>query len=100
LSSSSPDSKAPSSSSSSPQSVPSSNTTTSIPYVESRPPEPAFNYAFANTNGNPLAGMVRNTESTIERVFWSFHILLFFYTLKLYSLKYILSSYKYISFPF
>jgi hypothetical protein len=99
LSSSSPDSKAPSSSSSS-QSVPSSNTTTSIPYVESRPTEPAFNYAFANTNGNPLAGMVRNTESTIERVFWSFHILLFFYTLILYSLKYIFSSYKYISFTF
>jgi hypothetical protein len=69
LSSSSPDSKAPSSSSSPPpQSVPSS--TTSTPYVESRPHEPAFNYAFANTNGNPLVGMVRNTESTIERVFW------------------------------
>ncbi|XP_045823026.1 uncharacterized protein LOC123915817 isoform X2 [Trifolium pratense] len=66
LSSSSPDSKAPSSSSP-PQSVPSSNTTTSIPYGESRPPEPAFNHAFANTNGNPLVGMVRNTESTIER---------------------------------
>ncbi|GAU38923.1 hypothetical protein TSUD_119890 [Trifolium subterraneum] len=67
--SSSPDSKAPSSS---PQSVPSPNTTTSIPYVESRPPEPAFNYAFANTNGNPLVGMVRNTESTIERVIFDF----------------------------
>ncbi|GAU38924.1 hypothetical protein TSUD_119900 [Trifolium subterraneum] len=44
LSSSSSDSKAPTSSP--PQSVP------------SRPPEPAFNYAFANTNGNPLIRMV------------------------------------------
>ncbi|PNY15395.1 hypothetical protein L195_g012090 [Trifolium pratense] len=71
FSSSSPDSKAPSSSSP-PQSVPSSNTTTSIPYGESRPPEPAFNHAFANTNGNPLVGMVRNTESTIERIIFDF----------------------------
>lgn len=64
------DSKAPSSSSSSsPQSVPSST-----PYVESRPHEPAFNYAFANTNGNPLFRMLQNTESSIERVFWSFFV--------------------------
>lgn len=69
---SSSDSKAPSSSSS-PQSVPSST-----PYVESKPHEPAFNYAFANTNGNPLLRMVQNTESSIERVFWLFHLLLFF----------------------
>lgn len=63
LSSSSSDSKAPSSQ----QSVP------------SRPTEPAFNYAFNNTNGNPLVRMVQNTESSIERVFWLFHLLLLFY---------------------
>lgn len=73
-SSSSPESKA----SSSPQSVPSSTTTTttpssSTPFVESRPPEPPFNYALANPNGNPILRMVRNTESSIERVFWSYH---------------------------
>lgn len=70
-SSSSNDSKAPSSS----LSVPSS--TTSTPYVESRPPEPAFNYAYANSNGNPLVRMVRNIESTIERVFLSFNFFIY-----------------------
>ncbi|CAL5201676.1 unnamed protein product [Lathyrus oleraceus] len=71
------DSKAPSSSSSSssssPQSVPSST-----PYVESRPHEPAFNYAFANTNGNPLFRMLQNTESSIERVIFDFRFLALF----------------------
>ncbi|CAJ2639100.1 uncharacterized protein LOC123915818 [Trifolium pratense] len=61
LSSSSSDSKA--STSSPQQSVP------------SRPPEPAFNYAFANTNGNPLLRMVQNTESSIERVIFDFRFL-------------------------
>ncbi|CAI8596108.1 unnamed protein product [Vicia faba] len=66
------DSKAPSSTSSQ-QSVPSST-----PYVESRPHEPAFNYAVANTNGNPLLRMVQNTESSIERVIFDFRFLALF----------------------
>ncbi|RDY04285.1 hypothetical protein CR513_12004 [Mucuna pruriens] len=72
LSSSSPESKAP-------QSVSSATSTTttpsSTPFVESRPPDPAFNYALPNPNANPLVRLVRATESSIERVIFDFRFL-------------------------
>ncbi|KAJ1409018.1 hypothetical protein SESBI_23039 [Sesbania bispinosa] len=71
-SSSSPESKA---SSSPPQSVPSATTSSSTPFVESRPPEPAFNYALSNPNGNPAVRIVRATESSIERIIFDFRFL-------------------------
>ncbi|KAK7271566.1 hypothetical protein RJT34_27574 [Clitoria ternatea] len=55
---------------SSPQSVPSTKTA-----VDSRPPDPAFNYALPNPNGNPIVGIFRATESTIERVIFDFRFL-------------------------
>lgn len=73
LSSSSPESKA-SPSSHTPPSGPSATTTptssssSSTPFVESRPPDPDFNYALANPNGNLVVRMFRSTESSIERV--------------------------------
>ncbi|KAH1211170.1 hypothetical protein GmHk_15G045313 [Glycine max] len=62
LSSSSPESKASQSVSSA-----TSTTTSPTPSVESRPPDPAFNYALTNPNGNPIVRIVRATESSIER---------------------------------
>ncbi|QCD95603.1 Uncharacterized protein family UPF0114 [Vigna unguiculata] len=47
----------------------------STPFVESRPPDPAFNYALANPNGSPLVRFVRATESSIERVIFDFRFL-------------------------
>ncbi|KAK7243420.1 hypothetical protein RIF29_38216 [Crotalaria pallida] len=74
-----------SSSSSSPpptpsQGVPSATSTSSssTPFVESTPPEPAFNYAFANPNGHPLYKFLRSTESSIERVIFDFRFLALF----------------------
>jgi len=73
LSSSSHESKAQ-------QSVPSATSaatapSSSTPFVESRPPDPAaFNYALANPNGNPIVKLVRATESSIERVFLRFSL--------------------------
>ncbi|XP_061366140.1 uncharacterized protein LOC133309400 [Gastrolobium bilobum] len=69
----SPESKA----SSSPSSVPSATSTSSssTPFVESGPHEPAFNYALANPNGNPVLRIVRATESTIERAIFDFRFL-------------------------
>ncbi|BAT73561.1 hypothetical protein LR48_Vigan01g038100 [Vigna angularis] len=65
LSSSSHESKAQQSASSgtSAATAPSSSTS----FVESRPPDPAFNYAIANPNGSPLVRFVRATESFIEK---------------------------------
>ncbi|XP_027341374.1 uncharacterized protein LOC113854541 [Abrus precatorius] len=62
------------------QSVPStaaatSNTSSSTPFVESRPPDPGFNYALTNPNGNPIVRIVRATESSIERVIFDFRFL-------------------------
>lgn len=71
LSSSSPESKASQSVSSA-----TSTTTSPTPSVESRPPDPAFNYALTNPNGNPIVRIVRATESSIERVFLYFSVLI------------------------
>ncbi|KAK7323243.1 hypothetical protein VNO77_26708 [Canavalia gladiata] len=59
------------------QSLPSETTTSSssTPFVESRPPEPPFNHALANPNGNPVVRIVRATESSIERVIFDFRFL-------------------------
>ncbi|KAL5160107.1 hypothetical protein HKD37_15G044317 [Glycine soja] len=70
LSSSSPESKASQSVSSA-----TSTTTSPTPSVESRPPDPAFNYALTNPNGNPIVRIVRATESSIERVIFDFRFL-------------------------
>ncbi|KAG4950633.1 hypothetical protein JHK85_044545 [Glycine max] len=72
LSSSSPESKASQSVSSA-----TSTTTSPTPSVESRPPDPAFNYALTNPNGNPIVRIVRATESSIERLFHSVEQVIF-----------------------
>ncbi|XP_052726897.1 RNA polymerase sigma factor sigD, chloroplastic isoform X2 [Vigna angularis] len=76
LSSSSHESKAQQSVSSgtSAATAPSSSTS----FVESRPPDPAFNYTLANPNGSPLVRFVRATESSIERVIFDFRFLALF----------------------
>ncbi|KAL1346368.1 hypothetical protein HN51_020041 [Arachis hypogaea] len=78
-SSSSSEPKTSSSSQSSPI-APSATTTTSssTPFVESRPPDPVFNYAFASPNGNPAVRFFRSTESNIERLIFDFRFLALF----------------------
>ncbi|XP_020212619.1 uncharacterized protein LOC109797113 [Cajanus cajan] len=55
-----------------PQSVSSATSTATAP---SSSPDPAFNYALANPNGNPLVRVFRATESSIERVIFDFRFL-------------------------
>ncbi|XP_058105359.1 uncharacterized protein LOC131248879 [Magnolia sinica] len=75
LSSSSPHNS--STSSSSTQSIPSSNQNPR-PFVgpaASPSPDTPFNYALANPSSNPVVGIARATESTIERVIFDFRFL-------------------------
>ncbi|KAL2330755.1 hypothetical protein Fmac_018336 [Flemingia macrophylla] len=58
-----------------PQSVSSTTSTAATP---SSSPDPTFNYALANPNGNPLLRIVRATESSIERVIFDFRFLALF----------------------
>ncbi|XP_059462462.1 uncharacterized protein LOC132191459 [Corylus avellana] len=54
-----------------------SATSSSKPFVvePSRPPDSGLNYAFANPKGNPFAGFLRSTESSIERAIFDFRFL-------------------------
>ncbi|GFP92399.1 hypothetical protein PHJA_001384100 [Phtheirospermum japonicum] len=46
------------------------------PFVEpSKTPEPPYNYALANPNGNTFVRLVQSTESSIERVIFDFRFL-------------------------
>ncbi|KAK9913024.1 hypothetical protein M0R45_036851 [Rubus argutus] len=56
------------------QTVVSSNETSANAYpAPSRPPEPSFNYAFAN--GNPFSRLAKAAESSIERTIFDFRFL-------------------------
>ncbi|XP_062173407.1 uncharacterized protein LOC133878869 [Alnus glutinosa] len=57
--------------------IPSTTTSSSNSFVAepSRAPDSGLNYAFANSNGHPLARFFRSTESSIERAIFDFRFL-------------------------
>ncbi|KAI4333085.1 hypothetical protein L6164_017935 [Bauhinia variegata] len=71
-SSPSPESKA------SPSTVLSAAASSSTPFVESRPPEPNFNYTLANPNGNPIIRVFQSSESSVETIIFNFRFLALF----------------------
>lgn len=73
------------------QTVVSSNETSANAYpAPSRPPEPSFNYAFAN--GNPFTRLAKAAESSIERVHEFDHQLLASFVFANYYLNAIICS--------